>query len=147
MTQALEPMMNKIVVAVDDSATATRVAAHAAKLAATTPMELHLVTVQPMVDANVSDYVGSDNVQDWHREQGLKALRPARELLDAAGVSYQPHVLVGHAAEQIAALAEQLGASQIVMGSHGRSGLGAALIGSVSAQVVQRSPLPVTLIK
>jgi nucleotide-binding universal stress UspA family protein len=46
----------------------------------------------------------------------------------------------------IRAAAERAGAQVICMGSHGRSGLSAALTGSVAHAVLKRSPIPVLLV-
>jgi nucleotide-binding universal stress UspA family protein len=53
----------------------------------------------------------------------------------------------GDPAESIVDAARAEGADVIVVGSHGRSALGRALIGSVSEQVVRRAPCPVLVVR
>lgn len=53
----------------------------------------------------------------------------------------------GHAAEGICAHAAETGADLIVIGSHGRSGLGRVLLGSVSNRVANQAPCPVTIVR
>ena len=49
-------------------------------------------------------------------------------------------------ADAIVEKARQIDATLIVVGSHGRSALGAALLGSVSSSVLHRSTLPVLVV-
>jgi nucleotide-binding universal stress UspA family protein len=62
-------------------------------------------------------------------------------------VKYQEHVLIGDPAEQIARFAKRRGIDKIVMGTHGRSGLSALLMGSVATKVLHHATVPVTLVK
>ena len=48
-----------------------------------------------------------------------------------------------HAADAIVAAAKEEGADLVVVGSHGRSGLGRLMLGSVAAKVVAQAPVPV----
>jgi nucleotide-binding universal stress UspA family protein len=50
-------------------------------------------------------------------------------------------------AAEIVRVAEQTGSDLIVMGTHGRTGLGRLLMGSVADQVVRRAPCPVATVK
>jgi nucleotide-binding universal stress UspA family protein len=55
-------------------------------------------------------------------------------------------LLKGAPAHAIVEAAKQYGIDLIVMGSHGRGRVGAALIGSVSQAVVHDSPVPVLIV-
>jgi len=52
-------------------------------------------------------------------------------------------VVVGDAGHEICALAESLAASVVVLGTHGRSGIKRAIMGSTSDYVVRHCPCPV----
>lgn len=54
---------------------------------------------------------------------------------------------VGKPTQIIVEFAEEEGVDQIVMGSHGRSGVSRILLGSVAETVVRRSPVPVTVVR
>lgn len=56
-------------------------------------------------------------------------------------------VLEGVPAETILAEAKGVGADLIVLGAHGHTRLGEALLGSVSHKVLQRSSVPVLLVR
>ncbi len=53
----------------------------------------------------------------------------------------------GNAATEIPSVAEEIGAGLIVMGTHGRSGLGRLLLGSVAEQVLRKAACPVLTVR
>lgn len=61
----------------------------------------------------------------------------------AAGVPCETRIAEGGAAIEIAERATEMGAALIVVGTHGRTGLARALLGSVAERVVRRAPCPV----
>jgi nucleotide-binding universal stress UspA family protein len=137
--------MLKILVPVDGSPHADRAVAHVLELARSgTAVDLHLLTVQIPIDSgHARMFVRQDELDAYHREEGLAALANARQLLDQAGVAYSHHIAVGHVADTIVRYAREKGFDKIVMGSHG---LG-ALLGSVAQDVLKHSTVPVTLVK
>ena len=64
----------------------------------------------------------------------------------SAGVAAEPKVVEGHAWEEILAEVDRSGVDQIVMGSHGRRALSAAVLGNVTFNVIHGSKVPVTVI-
>ena len=52
-------------------------------------------------------------------------------------------VLIGHSGRQILNYIERKNISLVIMGTHGRSGLGTVFFGSVAQRVVQSSKVPV----
>src|SRR5262249_49102175 len=56
-------------------------------------------------------------------------------------------VLQGEAAERIVDAAREAQCDLIVMGTHGRTGLGRALMGSVAEKVMRAAPCPVMTVK
>jgi len=65
---------------------------------------------------------------------------------EAAGITVERDVDVGRPTEVIVETAAEASIDQIVMGSHGRSGVSRMLLGSVAETVVRRSPVPVTVV-
>lgn len=82
-------------------------------------------------------------VTDRNDEAALAGLRHAMHVPE--GTSHQ--VRVGHPADAIEEVAREWRADLIVVGSHGRSGLGRVLLGSVADAVVRRAPCPVLLVR
>lgn len=112
-------------------------------------VEIHLLNVQnPMPYGNrVSSVLGHDKVKQYHHDEGLAALQPARAKLDAAGIKYVFHIGVGPAAETIVQYAREKGCDQIVMGTRGMGSTANLLLGSVATKVIHLADVPVLLLK
>jgi len=109
---------------------------------------VHVITVQmPLVGVNIKLFVSAESLQSLYREEGHKILDPALETLRAAGITGEAHLRVGEAGESIIDVSRDIGATEIVMGSHGRGALAGALMGSVTQKVVHQSEVPVVLLK
>jgi nucleotide-binding universal stress UspA family protein len=59
----------------------------------------------------------------------------------------QLHLVEGRVAPEVVALAEEIGAGLIVMGSRGRGGIRRALMGGVSDSVVRHAHCPVLVVR
>ena len=108
---------------------------------------IHLLNVQRALSSRAAAHIAGDAVPDYHREQGVAELAPARARLDAAKIPYQHHIAVGEPAEVIARYAKEQGCDQIVMGTRGMSSVSNLLLGSVATQVIHLSSVPVLLVK
>jgi len=64
-----------------------------------------------------------------------------------ADVRAERRLAEGDAVEEILRVAKEANADLIVMGTHGRTGLGRLLMGSVAEQVVRRASCPVLTVK
>ena len=94
----------RILLPVDGSEHSERVARHAILLAKnSTACEILLLNVQPPVDAlEVLGHMPLREIEAMQETRGGDALAPARALLDAAGVAYEPMVVLGPVAGAIA---------------------------------------------
>lgn len=80
------------------------------------------------------------------REREAAVMRLAGDSMEGLGV--QVHVISDDdTAEAIAKYGLEIGADMVAVGTHGRSGLTRALMGSVAEQVVRRSELPVIVVR
>ena len=79
-------------------------------------------------------------------ERVTDGLRAEEKRVSATGLRCETAVLIGRPDAEIVARATATGAELIVMGTHGRSGLAHALLGSVAERVVQHSPCPVLIV-
>ena len=141
-------MTLKLLAPVDGSENALRAVDHAAALVKDgLAAELHLVNAQPSVGGMVSTFVAQADVDDYHRDEAMKALQPALDRLAAQGLEAEIHIGVGDAADVIVDFCEQLGCDQIVMGARGLGAAASLVLGSVSRDVAERAAVPVTLIK
>lgn len=138
----------KVLVPVDGSVYTDRVVTQLLReLEAGGQMDIHLLNVQLPVDSgHARMFIKPEDVEAYHREEGLRALKSARERLDAAGAKYAWHVAVGRIAETIVSFAQERGFDRIVMGTHGRTGLTQLLLGSVANDVSRAARIPVQLV-
>lgn len=74
------------------------------------------------------------------------ALRVYLEQYASTGVTLKAHVHQAEPLEAILDVAEEVDADLIVMGTHGRSGVSRALLGSVAQKVLRASPVPVLIV-
>lgn len=141
--------MPRLLIAVDDSQASLRLADQLLTQLAwyRDPVEIHLLNVRPSLHGDVGMFIEAEQIRDFHEEEGLKMLAPIREKLDAAGVAYQHHICVGDPAETIDRYARDQACDEIIMGASGRSPIAALFMGSVPAQVLHLTDLPVLLIK
>ena len=96
---------------------------------------------------NMGSFVSKDMLQNYYDDECRAMLAPSRELLDAAGVAYTTHQVIGAIAESIAEQATKLGSSMIYMGTRGMSALANMALGSVTTRVLHLAHVPVVLIR
>ena len=139
----------RIMLAVDNSPVAARAARFVVRLASRLAEQPHVVLLnadEPLLQS-VAVHLGVKGVAKYHADNGKYALKPARAVLNRAGVTYEEKLLVGDPAETIVNQAKLGKFDLIVMGSHGRSAFQSALLGSVATKVLSHSQLPVTIVR
>jgi nucleotide-binding universal stress UspA family protein len=82
---------------------------------------------------------------EGQREEVLNELHGVRP--GDPAVRVQHRLVEGDPADEILEVAKESGADLIVLGTHGRRGLGRLLLGSVAEQVVRKAPCPVVTVK
>jgi nucleotide-binding universal stress UspA family protein len=141
--------MQKILIPVDGSEYSERAVSSLIKQhQAAGQLDIHLLNVQiPVESGHARMFVGKDDLDAYYRDEGRKALDSAAKLLKQAGIPHTEHLAIGHVAETIVNFAQQHQFDQVVMGTHGRTGLTNLLLGSVASDVLRSSKVPVTLVK
>ncbi|GAB1392205.1 universal stress protein [Rhodocyclaceae bacterium] len=139
----------KILLAVDGSDHSDRAAQHViAMLQGCAGHALHVINVQAPIDApEVRSHMPADEIEAMQTARGGDALASARALLDKAGITYSPNVLLGPVAETLARFAVEQGCDKIVMGTRGLGAISSVLMGSVTTALLHQTQLPVTLVK
>jgi hypothetical protein len=85
---------------------------------------------------------------DQRRAEAQLEVDRVRDALSREGIEVDSNMLEGaDPAAAIVEFARQRGADLIVMGSHGRTGIGRLLLGSVSEQVIGLATCPVLMVK
>lgn len=102
--------------------------------------QLYLLNVAPL-PAGAAGFqpVPLDPYPYPQKERQEQLVKLAREKIPGS-VRYETLVMKGDPAEQVLEAARGLDADLIVMGTHGRKGLGHLVLGSVAERVVRESP-------
>lgn len=145
-------MYQRILVPVDGSPASNRGLAEAIKLAKVTGATLRLVHVVneyvfDPVYAPVFDY---GPLLESFRDAGQKILTQAQKTVQAAGVECRTEIVEtigGSVARLILEQAGQWPADLIVMGTHGRRGVGRVVLGSDAEAVLRSALVPVLLVR
>jgi len=139
-----------ILLATDGSEEAQLASTTAADLTQKTDSELHVLTVGP----DLPLYELPEHPAEFqvvlreNRRRAKEVLEQQAKRIEESGVSVkETHLLEGRADEEIVALAEEIGAGLIVMGSRGHGRLRRTLLGSVSDAVVRHAHCPVTIVR
>lgn len=138
----------KILLATDGSEEAELATRTAIDLATSTSSELHVLYVgRPYIVEAGEEMLHSQYEQLKQEWQGVLDEQVNR--IDAGGATVtQAHLRIGHREdEEIVAVAEEVGAGLIVMGSRGLGGIRRALMGSVSDSVVRHAHCPVLVVR
>jgi nucleotide-binding universal stress UspA family protein len=141
----------RILLATDGSEEAELAALRAVDLADATDSELHVVHVG-VVPTFLKSYPGTlgyeRRLYEQIEEVSRELLRKQSWRVKAAGGTVAgTHLRMGAVAMEIVALAEEIGADLIVMGSRGLGGVRRALMGSVSDSVVRHAHCPVLVVR
>jgi hypothetical protein len=126
--------MNEIVVPISDPAEALGAADQAIARYRRQPVVIHLINVQRPLPRHVSRFFGRNDLRDWYRDSGMRALQPAIARLEAAGVPHDDHVLVGKPAEAIVQFAEGHHCDEVLLDVEAQAGSMFGL-GSLGSQV------------
>ncbi len=144
-------MFKHIIVPVDGSSNSSQAIAKALGLAQAFKSR---VTVVCVIDAFAFTGVGVDlaygqaEYLEAATNEARLAVSYAEALFAAGGMSCDGVVVEGQAVyKSILEVAEARGADLIVMGSHGRKGLERLVLGSVAAQVLSHTQLPVMIVR
>jgi nucleotide-binding universal stress UspA family protein len=146
-----EVILKSVIVPLDGSPLAEKALPHAMVLAKTMDLELLLLRAYTLTQI-ISTH--DDYIPDWNKLEAVskgEAIsyldHKVRELKQNGLAHISPLALEGEAAEQIIELAKRTANSLIVICSHGRSGVGRWVLGSVAERVARHSVGPVLLIR
>jgi nucleotide-binding universal stress UspA family protein len=102
------------------------------------------VGARPLTSAGGSQAV-PPQPEEFGREELLG--RMGKWVAGDAGVRCETEVVFGEPTEEILRAAERLKADLVVMGTHGRTGLHRAAMGSIAEQVLRRAACPVITVR
>lgn len=142
-------MYQRILVPVDGSATSNKALVAALQLARESQGRVRVVHAVDEL-AYLSGYEASVDLLSMVREQAARVLEEGMEMARAAGVPVESHLLDAagqRLGDLVADEARTWEADLIVVGTHGRRGLGRVLLGSGAEQVIRQAPVPVLVVR
>jgi nucleotide-binding universal stress UspA family protein len=147
-------MWKKLLVPHDFSPCAEHALSTAVELAKVHGSELVLVHVSELpanlpLDTLVTPAsgVGPVRVDEYTTGGARQRLDAITEPLRRAGLAVSTLAVTGDVAERLLALATEVGADALVVGTHGRKGLSHLLLGSVAEKVIRGAPMPVVCVR
>lgn len=140
--------MRKLLVPFDGSQCALRALQYAVTLAKEGfASDLEILYVGDPMPLGVHGALTQDEIHQREADDAGKMLKPARDVLESAGVPYQCRSRTGTVASEIARHAQACGCAGIVMGSRGMSPVVGLMVGSVATRVIALADVPVTVVK
>ena len=148
-------MISNILVPTDGSEVAQKAARYAIDLA--TQLKCSIIALSIIdnrslmaqtIPAQENAWHIIEPIEDYMRQAAEEYAKEIKKICDENGVRSKVLVTSGHPAEEITKEAESSNADLIVMGSHGRSALAAAFLGSVTYSVIHKeSKIPVLVVR
>jgi nucleotide-binding universal stress UspA family protein len=146
-------MYERILVPVDGSETSNRGLAEAISLAKLCGAQLRLIhVIDELSFAMTADAYGSyaGELIQALREGGEKVLARCKAEVEAAGLTVDAVLrdqVGGRVCDLVVAEAQSWAANLIVLGTHGRRGVGRVLLGSDAERIVRQASVPVLLVR
>jgi len=148
-------MISKILVPTDGSRTAQKAAMYAVDFARQLKASVIVLSVidkrsfmGQTVPAGETARLVIEPIEDYLREATEGYAGKIKKLCDKNGVQSKTVITAGHPVEGIVKEAARAKANLIIMGSHGKSALAAAVLGSVTYGVIHKdTKIPVLIVK
>jgi len=148
-------MISKILVPIDGSKVSQKAATYAVGLAKQTGASLTLLSVidkrflvEQAVSASASPTHVREAVEDYLKQSAQAATDRIARLCERNHVHFKAAIRTGHPVEEILHEATKSKVDLIVMGSHGKSALKAAVLGSVTYGVMHKdAKIPVLIVR
>ena len=148
-------MISKILVATDGSETAEKAAMYAIDLAVLLKCSIIVLSIVDNRSLMAQTIPAQGNarhiiepIEDYLKEAAEAYAKEIKNRCDKESIPSEILVTSGHPSEEITKQAENSNADLIVMGSHGRSALAAALFGSVTYSIIHKeTKIPVLVVR
>jgi nucleotide-binding universal stress UspA family protein len=148
-------MFLKILVPIDGSKVSHMAAKYAVELAKRTGASMMLLSVidnrfviEQSVSASVSPTHLRESIKDYLKQSTQASTDEIAKIFKRNHIKYKAVIRTGHPVEEIVKEATKSKADLIVMGSHGKSALKAAVLGSVTYGVIHKdSKIPVLIVR
>ena len=109
--------------------------------------EYLLFTVVSQLSNRAASFFDKATLSAYYHDEAQQVLRAPLAFAQKQGWTVRSAYAPGHAPEQIARIAARERSGLIVMGSHGHSALGSAVLGSVAQGVLARCRTPLLFVR
>ncbi len=139
--------MQKLIVADDGSTFAQKAIDKAVELAKKEESKIICVNViEDFCPIGLTE-IDCNVVRELQIKEAKTVISSASEKFKKAGVNATEVIETGNPAEMIIEVAKREGADMIIAASHGKHGAKKFAFGSVTARLIERSPIPVLVMK
>jgi nucleotide-binding universal stress UspA family protein len=145
-----EKPIRAILYATDFSESSVPACDYALTLARLSGAKLHVLHVIGELSDDRRSLMPPQSLADLEKELELQAIRQMERFCrERFGdqVTYQTETVIGNPFQEILRATERLKVDLIVMGTHGRTGIGHVIVGSTAERVVRRSTIPVLTVR
>jgi len=136
----------RILTALDGSEGAVRALRVAIDVAQKWGAELHSVSIEEIARHDGAVLPVSDE-SEWGDSTFAPAIRAAQENARKAGISLQPHVIIGHEVKAVVQFIESSRFDLLVVGFVGQTAYSRHVMGGTAFGLVQHAPCPVLVVK
>lgn len=144
-------MSKRILVPVDGSSKSEKAFQHVFdELPDATVILVHVINPVDTLAFGYDEYFDAEayqRLEQRERKEARDMLDEYRETATDRGMGAESVIRTGIPAKQILETASERDIDHIVMGSHGRTGVGRVLFGSVAETVTRRASVPVTIVR
>jgi nucleotide-binding universal stress UspA family protein len=148
-------MILKILVPIDGSKVSHKAAKYAVELAKQTGASLMLLSVidkrfivDQTVSASASPTHLKESIEDYLKQSAQSSTDEIAKVCKRNHIQCKTSIRTGHPVEEIVSEATKSKADLIVLGSHGKSALKAAVLGSVTYGVMHKdTKIPVLIVR
>jgi nucleotide-binding universal stress UspA family protein len=110
------------------------------------PIRLHLLHVEAPFSSYVASKLPAGTIRRYHDEHSRAVLEPVAAALARTNIPHATHTEIGDPVKCIVGYARTAGIDRIALVTHARQTLPEVLFGSITAGVLQASPVPVEVV-
>jgi len=149
-------MISKILVPIDGSKVSQKAAKYAVELAKQTGSSLMLLSVidkRVIASQGLTDYTSPminvrESIEDYLKQSAQSNTAKIAKVCERYHIRHKAAIRTGHPVEEIVNEARKSKVDLIVIGSHGKSALKAAVLGSVTYGVIHKdTKIPVLIVR
>lgn len=140
-------MYKTILITLDQSQLAEQALPHALAIAKAFSSSIELLTVVPIFPAATQDQAWSSAQVGIFADEAAEYLGGVASRFASSGIKAKVNVAQGDIAGTILTFCDESECDLIVMSTHGRSGLGRWVYGSITDRILRHSEVPVLLVR